>query len=73
MVKLFEPLVDVLITHPYEGWEEGEGGKIDLALKNFVDYAKQVGKLILPTETYWDSLDDAKRARCIKEKRGCLF
>lgn len=55
-------LCDVLSCHVYRGWTDGTlPERVDVA----IDYANQLGKPLINTETCQGSLDDATRSFCI--------
>jgi hypothetical protein len=67
-LKYVEPLSDVLTVHPYF---INSDAKFDLAaglpaLDSIVEFANQVKKPLLASETCWGSLDDTARAAIVR-------
>ena len=63
-ITLFEPMSDIITTHPYFGYENG-GAELAQDLRTLVSFAENVGKPVLATETCWGSVDDAQRTDII--------
>ncbi|PIV64494.1 MAG: hypothetical protein COZ37_04210 [bacterium (Candidatus Ratteibacteria) CG_4_10_14_3_um_filter_41_18] len=74
IVKLAEPISDVITIHPYYPWYTGAKGKRNF--KKFLDdavvFAHQVKKPLLATETGWGSLDDKQRSETLAFELGEL-
>lgn len=68
-LEQYEPLSDVLTTHPYYSWSLPDGSS-PADLRDFLDdavaLANRVGKPLLGTETGWGALDDEKRAETLE-------
>lgn len=68
-LEQYEPLSDVLSTHPYYTWNLEDGADSPAAYEGFLDdavaFANDVGKPLLATETGWGAIDDEKRAEIL--------
>lgn len=72
-LELFDPISEVLSTHPYYAWNRGQTPE-DLreSLDGLVAYANDVGKPLLGTETGWGALDDERRAEVLDVELAAL-
>lgn len=68
ILRLLEPVSDVLTPHPYFAWNSWVPERRLLAqfLDEAVDFANECGKAMVATETGWGALDDAKRAAILE-------
>ncbi|WP_225335762.1 cellulase family glycosylhydrolase [Halomicrobium urmianum] len=72
-LELFEPVADVLSTHPYYTWTRGRTpDEVRAFLDDAVAYANNVGKPLLGTETGWGAQDDEKRAETLRVELEAL-
>jgi hypothetical protein len=63
-IKLIEPISDILTTHPY--WINQTKTEYEESLDTYVEFANQVKKPLLATETCWGALDDKERVSIIR-------
>lgn len=69
-IEQIEPISDVLSIHPY--WvpkkDKPDGGKADYekSLDVYIEFAAQVKKPLVASETCWGELDDAKRVEIVR-------
>ncbi|WP_248516518.1 cellulase family glycosylhydrolase [Salinarchaeum laminariae] len=72
-VELFEPIAEVLSTHPYYAWNRGDTPEgLGETLDEIVGFANAVEKPLLATETGWGALDDEKRAKILDVELSAL-
>ncbi|MBS3762057.1 MAG: hypothetical protein KGZ25_02015 [Planctomycetes bacterium] len=68
-METIEPICDLLSIHPY--WKYGDDREqYENHLDADVDFARNVGKPLLSTETCWGHLDDEKRVETIRYTLG---
>lgn len=69
-VKLYEPISDIITTHPYwarnTDWSINNKNKIKEFLDQIVEFANLKGKGVIATETGWGSLDDRIRTETLE-------
>ena len=67
-IAQIEPISDILSIHPY--WTADspphEKSAYERLLDEYVQFARQVGKPLIASETCWGALDDAKRVEIIR-------
>jgi hypothetical protein len=75
-VERYEPLSDVLSTHPYYSYDLPDGpddpAEFESAVDDLVAVANRAGKPLLATETGWGALDDARRAETLDVELAAL-
>lgn len=61
-LEIFEPLSELLTTHPYYAWTRETPEEFTRSLDEVVAFANAVDKPLIATETGWGAMDDEKRA-----------
>jgi hypothetical protein len=74
-LELYEPITEVLTTHPYYIWNrDNTPTSTEEGFREFVDeavrFANEVDKPLLGNETGWGALDDRKRAETLEVELG---
>ncbi len=71
-IEQIEPISDILSIHPYYKPNGPTKAEYEKSLDVYVEFAEQVGKPLLATETCWGALDDAERVEIIRYTLGEL-
>jgi hypothetical protein len=72
-LELYEPISDVLSTHPYYIWNDDvTEAEFRAGVDDLVTFANSVDKPLLATETGWGALDDRKRADTLEVELDAL-
>jgi len=72
-LELFEPISEVLSTHPYYAWNREETpADLRSGLDDAVAFANDVGKPLLATETGWGAAADEKRVEVLDVELSAL-
>ena len=67
-IRQIEPISDILSIHPYWTYDSPPHSKesYEALLDDYVEFAAEVGKPLVATETCWGHLDDAKRVEIVR-------
>ena len=71
-IERIEPISDILSTHPYYISGAHTKAEYEKLLDVYVEFAEQVDKPLLATETCWGAIDDAERVEIIRYTLGEL-
>ncbi|AGN02516.1 hypothetical protein L593_12885 [Salinarchaeum sp. Harcht-Bsk1] len=72
-VEIFEPLAEVLSTHPYLIWNRGRTPEeLRDSIDEIVSFANEVGKGLIASETGWGAMEDEKRAEVLDVELSAL-
>lgn len=74
VLRLTEPISDILSTHPYYIWNapDADKSKYEASLDDVVVFAQSKGKELLVSETVWGTEDDDKRVEVMRYTLGQL-
>ncbi len=74
LIKLVEPISDVITFHPYHAWTllNASVECFEKNINGIVAFANSVDKALLVTETGWGALEDQKRAETLVIELGIL-
>lgn len=74
VMRLTEPISDILSTHPYYHWNalDADKAKYEASLDDVVSFAQSKGKELLASETVWGAEDDDKRVEVMRYTLGQL-
>lgn len=74
ILRLTEPISDILSTHPYYIWNapDADKAKYEASLDDVVAFAQSKGKELLASETVWGAEDDDKRVEVMRYTLGQL-
>jgi len=74
VLRLTEPVSDILSTHPYYIWNapDADKAKYEASLDDVVAFAQSKGKELLGSETVWGAEDDDKRVEVMHYTLGQL-